>query len=278
MLVSRFAGDGQTAKSALFFPGMVEDPNYLTSTSGYSPNDRGLAVAAVPGGAVVSGVLNADNDHIGEESWVLKLNDQLGIEWLVSVDGPGNETFTGLALADHGIFATGVSDSLLPLGSGSDNKNSLFLAKLPFEGKPGTMRSDASLEVRYREPALAGEPIAEASYGLITGITYVPARLDITDLGAIDDLLVSADELCVTRLTPQSGADTPDSVTCAPAIPADDLIPVTPAGNGNDGNTSDNSSESGGGGTTYLLLPLLAALLVRLRLRRVEMNKGTFIC
>lgn len=224
MLVSHLAADGQSADSALFFPGEVEAENYLTSLAGYSPLDKGLAIESVARGVVITGVLNAHEYGIGEEAWVLRLNDRLGVEWLFSIDGPGDETINAITYAGDGLFASGVSKSLIPIEDGSDNKNSLILAKLPFEGRPGNIRSDSSLKIQYRQPAIVSG-IPGADYGLNTAIVYSTVNLAINELDNIADLMDVPDNVCVTRLTPHSGADTAESVDCAVAIPEADLIP-----------------------------------------------------
>ncbi len=192
-----------------------DDPNHWTTTYDTgTPWDTGFDIVAVDGGAVLVGSLEtALNNGLGNEAWVIRVNPHLGVEWFTSYDGPERDSLTHLAKTDHGLLAAGVTQSIEE-GNINVGKSTLMVMKLPFEGLVTGFKPELDIYHRYVLPTVFQGPAIYDNNPMISA--YQPAEPYemrdgvTTDLGSTTTLLrATPSQICATRLTTNTGVDSP---------------------------------------------------------------------
>jgi Ca2+-binding RTX toxin-like protein len=166
LFVARVAADGSSVDARVLYQdeaweqaaeGGGFEP-WVDTEGGATPYDAGLGIAPAPEGFVVTGRTGISSGITdGAALWSMKLGPDLRVEWFRTWDGDHDEALNEVAVGGDGYYASGWSDSTLPLGSGG--QHALLLTKLAFEGGvdalPGT-----HLVSRYIEPFDGGYPIS----------------------------------------------------------------------------------------------------------------------
>ena len=218
LLVARLGEDGQIGKAAIYYYSLVPQgsldesngaPTHWTTSDvlAESPNDTGLDIVAVDGGAVVSGVFSTDF-----EAWFLRVNEHLGVEWFTRYDGPFKDRFTSLAASQTGVLAAGPTQSTYPITVNSGRKT-FALMKMPFEGLVDGWHPELELYRNYVLPTVWQGPALYAESPLIQpeeGMAPFPMLPgNVADLGSLANLLQTPNPVCAQRLTATSGASSP---------------------------------------------------------------------
>ena len=108
--------------------GLVAPP-WQPTGGGDTAYDRGLEILELAEGFVVAGSTGLGSDAAG---WALRLTDELGVEWMVTIDGFDLDVFSGVADVGDGLVVAGRTESFVPLGVGGEL--AVLVAKLPYEG------------------------------------------------------------------------------------------------------------------------------------------------
>jgi len=224
LLVATLSEDGKEGQGAIlhytnFSLGGTDDrnddPNHWTTTYGTgTPWDTGFDIIAVDGGAILVGSLEtAQNNGLGNEAWVIRVNPHLGVEWFNSYDGPEQDSLTRLAKTDLGFFAAGVTQSIEE-GSILVGKSTLMVMKLPFEGLVTGFKPELNFYQRYVLPTVFQGPADYTTNPWIKAsqpsVPYEMRDGVTTDLGSTSTLLrATPTQICTTRLTTNTGVDSP---------------------------------------------------------------------
>lgn len=219
LLVATMSEDGSEGKGAILFHGSNDeiDPNHLSEDYGdigVSAYDRGFDIVAVKGGAILVGSLGTINmtNGLGDQAWIIRVNERLGVEWFNSYDGIDRESFTRLSKTANGVLAVGTTQSVIT-NDPFDGKATLMVMKLPFEGMISKIKPEFDIYQRYELPTVYPGPGNYEMNPIILPVKYDDPYLlvdgNVTDHGSEDNLLKTPDPLCVIRLTPDAGIDSP---------------------------------------------------------------------
>ncbi|MBT8447434.1 MAG: hypothetical protein KJO38_09810, partial [Gammaproteobacteria bacterium] len=224
LFVASLDEDGADGKGAILYYSKLpqgsaddsnDDPNHWTNSSGVaeSANDYGLDIVTVDGGAVLVGGYAVDS-----EAWVVRVNEHLGVEWFNSYDGVFQDKLSSISATDTGLIASGVSQSIIPNPAlaNTAGKATLMVMKMPFEGLVDDFRPSLDIYRRYVLPTVfQGPDFYDNSPMIRPELADVPLPLvpgSVTDEGSNAALLQTPSEICVTRLTANSGATSPGYV------------------------------------------------------------------
>ncbi len=236
LLVGSIAADGSSIDTHVYDQdvawetgdGAAFDP-YHDTQGGSTPYDAGFGVALAPGGFVVAGRTSVTSGITDPSAlWMLKLGEDLRVEWFRTWDGGGDDQFNEVVRSADGFIASGSSRSVAPLGTGGSP--TLVLAKTAFEGGvdllPGTELTDRYIEPRpgglesvYSVPEYSGEAYADPGMTTYTATVVTSAVTGLTQ--------ATAPSVCVQLLTEPGNPSLTDGCTTdddgdAVATPGDD--------------------------------------------------------
>jgi len=210
LLVARIDSDGSDARHAILlhdsaweidldnaWRDKLEYDNWILPDSLYGAYDQAYDVTAVSDGIVVAGRSAAGANAT---AWVIKLNDNLGVQWHAFFDGDGNDGLYSIANTGDGLLLAGTSSALL--SEGDVHYPSLLTMKMPYEGHI-TLPDGSSLLSRYAEPGiLDSSSHPDIVIGLTSGdITLIVQDAIVEQTDDIADLLHDDDAMCVQLLT-----------------------------------------------------------------------------
>ncbi len=221
-LVARFAADGSDARQALMFEdadweatgdtflsGKLDFWPTVDTAGGNTAYDGFDAIGILGESIVVAGTTGLGASTAAR---MVRLNANLGVEWMSVIDGPSAEGLTGLAVADDGVFVAGYSASL-PEADGGAGENQLWALKVPVSGRVKFLPS-TGLTARYGAPGVRGASNDRAVEP--TGESAIDALLTVGDVPVVSatensSLLAAPAALCVEKLTSTGHATTSDA-------------------------------------------------------------------
>jgi hypothetical protein len=222
-LVARIAADGSDARHALYFEDAdweaaldgpwtipyVAEP-WIDTAGGETPYDGFTGIAPSGDGYVVVGTTGLGTDTAAR---AVRVNRNLGVEWMAVFDGASTDGFTGVAATGEGILVAGFSASL-PQANGGSGDNQIWVAKLPHSGVID-FPADVPVTTRYSSPGTRASssdpgvnPLSDAAIDAPT----TSEELLLLSGGPDPGLLVDASPYC-TRLLTATGRGTVDGCT-----------------------------------------------------------------
>ncbi len=206
LLVARIDSDGGDPRHAILFHDVIWEnqldnawANMASHTPWVAPEslsgtyDHAFDMTAVGDSIVVAGNTAAGPNTT---AWVIRLNQNLGVNWHAFFDGGGNDTLYSIADTGDGLLVAGRSNAML------GNYPSLLTMKLPYEGHI-ELPAESGLLSRYAEPGAfdssADPDIVVVDIDWDINLTVQDATVEQTD--GISDLLSEDQPLCVDLLT-----------------------------------------------------------------------------
>jgi hypothetical protein len=205
--IARIGPDGSDPRHALLahdqhWEGLLDFEPYTDDPIGYfDVYDTLYAIVPMADGFAVAGRTKLATGPKGEGAWAAKVNANLGVEWISTLDGPLNDSFDALAYTEDGLLLSGWSSSLAGVGQPvSDSK--LWVAKLPHSGRLALLPA-VQVSSRYIEPGVrdSGNDPRVANPGVVVDAEVTVEPITIRSTSSITSLLTTPSRLCVTQLT-----------------------------------------------------------------------------
>jgi Ca2+-binding RTX toxin-like protein len=212
LFVAKVAADGSTADAHVFYQDEAweqEDQGgdfepWVDTEGGQSPYDSAFGILPAREGFVITGRAGLSSGITdGAAMWALKIGPALDVEWFRTWDGDDDDALNEIAAAgEDGFYASGYSDSTIPVGSGGTH--SLLLFKLGYEGAvdllPGT-----GMVARYIEPLDAGFPVSSYNEEDFDSVNFSDAPITVGDaiVSTVDvsGFVGATQSVCVQMLT-----------------------------------------------------------------------------